>query len=90
MLRSQSRALGRRQRIQELSRLCIRMWGLAAGLMLVILAAAAWYGIQADRRATASDHLPEIALRDNEDVVYDLSRLDPGQTRFFTLPCELF
>jgi uncharacterized membrane protein len=87
MLRSEHRRLGRRQqRIQELSRKSWRVWAIVAGLLLAVWGGAggfAWWSI---RRASASDHLPAIALEANQDFVYDLSKLESGQSRFFTYP----
>lgn len=87
MWRSEHRRLGRRQqRIQELSRKGWWVWAILASLLLVVWGGAggfAWWSI---RRASASDHLPAIALEPNHDFVYDLSKLESGQSRFFTYP----
>lgn len=51
------------------------VWGGAAGFV--------WWSV---RRASASDHLPAIDLQAGQDFVYDLSKIDPGQSRFFSYP----
>ncbi len=51
------------------------MWGTAA-----------WFAISQERKERASDNLPEIVLQAGENFVYDLARLESGQTRFFTYP----
>jgi len=45
----------------------------------------AWWMI---RRASASDRLPPVKLDANQDLLYDLWKLEPGQTRFFTYPAS--
>ncbi|MBI3476373.1 MAG: DUF2318 domain-containing protein [Acidobacteria bacterium] len=57
-----------------------------AGFLLAVWGAAAWFAISQERKATASDHLPEIVLEAGENFLYDLAQLQPGQTRFFTYP----
>ena len=87
MWRSEHRSLGRRQeRIRALSRKSWGAWALLAGLLLVVWGGAAGFVWWSVRRASASDHLPTIDLQANEDFVYDLSKLDSGQSRFFSYP----
>jgi len=87
MWRSGNHLLGRKQRrLRELSRKSWGAWALLAGLLLLVWGGAAGYGYWSFRKLTASDHLPEIALQANNDLVYDLSKLEPGQSRFFTYP----
>ena len=87
MWRSRQQALGRkRKRIEALTRQGWRVWGLLAGLLLAVWGTAAWFAIYQERKATASDHLPEIVLQAGENFLYDLAQLQPGQTRFFTFP----
>ncbi len=84
MWRSEHRSLGRRQeRIRALSRKSWGAWALLAGLLLVVWGGAAGFVWWSVRRASASDHLPAIDLQVNEDFVYDLSKLDSGQSRVF-------
>lgn len=81
------RVLGRRQqRIRNLSRQGWRVWATIAGFFLIIWGGVAWLAVWNDRKVTASDNLPEIALAAGADLVYDLRQLAPGQTRFFTYP----
>lgn len=85
---AQRRLVRRQQRIQELSRKSWRVWAILAGLLLVVWGGAggfAWWSI---RRASASDHLAAIALEPKQDFVYDLSKLESGQSRFFTYPAS--
>ncbi len=87
MWRSRHQVLGRkRKRVEALARQGWRVWGLLAGLLLAVWGSAAWFAIAQQRKATASDHLPEIVLQAGEDFLYDLAQLQPGQTRFFTYP----
>ena len=87
MWRSEHRPLGRRQRrIRALSRKGWRVWGLIAGLLLAVWGVAAGVAFWIQRRETASDHLPEIALEAKQDFIYALAKLEPGQSRFFTYP----
>lgn len=87
MWHSRHQVLGRkRKRVEALTRQGWRVWGLLAGLLLAVWGSAAWFAIYQERKATASDHLPEIVLQAGENLVYDLAQLQPGQTRFFTYP----
>lgn len=87
MWRSRQHVLGRRRkRVEALARQGWHVWGLIAGFFLAVLGAAAWFAISQERKATASDHLPEIVLQAGESFLYDLSKLQPGQTRLFTYP----
>lgn len=87
MWRSRQHVLGRRRkRIDALTRQGWRVWGLIAGSLLAVWGTAAWFAISQERKATASDHLPEIVLQAGENFLYDLAQLQPGQTRFFTYP----
>lgn len=87
MWRSRQHVVGRkRKRIEALTRQGRRVWGLLAGLLLAVWGTAAWFAIYQERKATASDHLPEIVLQAGENFVYDLAQLQPGQTRFFSYP----
>ena len=87
MWRSQQHVLGRRRkRIDALTRQGWRVWGLIAGFLLAVWGTAAWFAISQERKATASDHLPEIVLQAGENFLYDMAQLQPGQTRFFTYP----
>lgn len=87
MWRSQHHVLGRRRkRVEALSRQGWRVWGLIAGFLLAVWGTAAWFAISQERKATASDHLPEIVLQAGENFLYDLAQLRPGQTRLFTYP----
>lgn len=87
MWRLRRRPLGRRQqRVRELSRQGWRLWATIAGFFALIWGAVAWYGISETRKASASDHLPEIAVEVGSDFSYELARLEPGQTRFFSYP----
>jgi uncharacterized membrane protein len=87
MWRSRHHALGRRhKRVQALSRQGWRVWALIAGLLLAVWGAAAGFAFWSLRKASASDNLPAIVLQAGENFVYDLARLDSGQTRFFTYP----
>lgn len=76
---------GSKQRAKELAHQCLP---LLVGVVLVIFALCAalgWYAISEDKRQTVLD-LPEIQLREDQDLVYDLSQLRLGQSRFFTYP----
>ena len=85
MWRSRDRTIGRRRkRVEVLTRQGWRVWGLIAGFLLAVWGIAAWFGISQDRKERASDNLPEIVLQAREIFVYDLSQLQPGQTRFFS------
>lgn len=87
MWRSAKRPSGRRQqRVRELSRKAWRVWTTLAGFLLVVWGGVGWIEISRERKATASDNLPEIALVAGTDFAYDLQQLQPGQTRFFTYP----
>jgi uncharacterized membrane protein len=87
MWRSRHHVLGRkRKRVEALIRQGWRVWGLIAGFLLAVWGTAAWFAISQERKAAASDHLPEIVLQAGENFLYDLAQLQPGQTRFFTYP----
>ena len=87
MWHSRHRALGRkRRRIEELSRQSWRVWAIIAGVLLAVWGGAAGFAFWSVRKASASDNLPAIVLQAGEDFVYDLAKLGPGQTRFFTYP----
>ena len=87
MWRLQHRALGRRQkRIRELSRQGWRVWVTIAGFLLLIWGGALSLSLWNEKKLTASDNLPEIALVPGADLVYDLQQLQPDQTRFFSYP----
>lgn len=80
-------SLGRKQRrIQALSRKSWGAWALLAGLLLAVWGGAAGFVWWSIRKASASDRLPAVALAANQDLIYDLWKLEPGQTRFFTYP----
>ena len=82
---SRDRAIGRRRkRVEALTRQGWRVWGLIAGFFLAVWGIAAWFAISQDRKERASDNLPEIVLQASETFAYDLSQLQPGQTRFFS------
>ena len=90
MWRSRQQVSGRKhKRIEALTRQDWRVWGLLAGLLLAVWGTAAWFAIYQERKATASDHIPEIVLQAGENFLYDLARLEPGQTRFFTYQSTL-
>lgn len=86
MWHSRHQVLGRKRKVEALTRQGWRVCGLLAGLLLAVWGSAAWFAIYQERKATASDHLPEIVLQAGEDFLYDLAQLQPGQTRFFTYP----
>lgn len=87
MRRSANRPLGRRQqRVRTLSRQVWRVWATITGFLLVVWGGVGWIEISRERKATASDNLPEIALVAGTDFACDLQQLQPGQTRFFTYP----
>ena len=87
MWRSGRRPLGRRQqRVRELSRKGWRVWGLIVGVLAAVWGAAAWVEISQEKKERASDNYPEIVLEAGQNFVYDLARLQSGQTRFFTYP----
>lgn len=68
----------------------LRRRALLAGILLAVwggAAGVAWWMI---RRASVSDRLPPVKLGANQDLLYDLWKLEPGQTRFFTYPASLF
>lgn len=73
-------------RVEALSRQGWRVWGLIAGLLLAVWGGAAGFALWSLRKASASDNLPAIVLQAGENFVYDLARLESGQTRFFTYP----
>jgi uncharacterized membrane protein len=80
-------ALTRKQRrLRTLSRKSWGAWALLAGLLLVIWGGAAGIVWWMTRKASASDHLPAVTLEPEQDLVYDLWKLEPGQSRFFTYP----
>lgn len=76
----------KQQRIRELSRKSWGAWALLAGLLFAIWGGAAGFVWWSIRKASASDRLPPVTLEANQDLVYDLWKLEPGQTRFFTYP----
>lgn len=87
MWQSAQRSLGRKQqRIRDLSRKSWGAWALLAGLLLAVWGGAAGFAWWTIRRASASDHLPAVELESNQDFIYDLWKLEPGQSRFFTYP----
>ena len=89
MWRLKRRPLGRRQqRIRDLSRQGWPAWATIAGFLALIWGAVAWYGISETRKASASDNLPDIALEEKSDFIYDMARLQSGQSRFFTYPAS--
>ena len=89
MFRLTHPVLGRKaRRIRALSQQGRRAWLILGGLLVVVWGCAAgivWWSV---RRASASDFLPAIELQAGQDFVYDLSKLDPGQSRFFTYPTK--
>ena len=76
----------KKQRIRALSRQSWGAWALLAGLFLAIWGGAAGFAWWSIRKASASDRLPAVDLDVNQDLIYDLWKLEPGQTRFFTYP----
>lgn len=87
MWRSRHHVSGRRRkRVEALSRQSWRVWALIAGVLLVVWGTAAGFAFWSERKASASDNLPAIVLEAGENFVYDLARLESGQTRFFTYP----
>jgi len=76
----------KQQRPRKLSRQSWGAWTLLAGLLLAIWGTAAGIVWWAARKASASDHLPAVTLEPEQDLVYDLWNLEPGQSRFFTYP----
>lgn len=87
MWQSAHHPLTRKQvRIRTLSRKSWGAWALLAGLLLAVWGGAAGFAWWSIRKASASDHLPAVALEANQDLIYDLWKLEPGQTRFFTYP----
>ena len=87
MWQSGHHPLTRKQlRIRTLSRKSWGAWALLAGLLLAVWGGAAGFVWWSIRKASASDHLPEVALEANQDLIYDLWKLEPGQSRFFTYP----
>ena len=87
MWQSAGRSLTRKQRrLRQLSRRSWGAWALLAGLFFAIWGGASgivWWTI---RKASASDHLPAVDLQSNQDFLYDLRKLEPGESRFFTYP----
>jgi hypothetical protein len=55
-------------------------------LLLLLFGCIAWFTIWSDRKTTASDHLPEIAIQENTDLIYDATHLQPNRSRLFTYP----
>ena len=89
MWHSRHHVLGRRRkRVEALSRQSWRVWAIIAGALLAVWGTAAWFAISQERKERASDNLPEIVLQAGENFVYDLARLESGQTRFFTYPAS--
>ncbi len=89
MWRSRQHVLGRkRKRVEALSRQSWRVWAIIAGTLLAVWRTAAGFAFWSERKASASDNLPAIALEAGENFVYDLARLESGQTRFFTYPAS--
>lgn len=89
MWRSQHHVLGRRRkRVEALSRQSWRVWAIIAGALVAVWGTAAGFAFWSERKASASDSLPAIVLRAGENFVYDLARLESGQTRFFTYPAS--
>src|SRR5450759_935040 len=87
MWRSRHHVLGRRRkRVDALSRQSWRLWALIAGVLLAVWGIVAGFAFWSLRKASASDNLPAIVLQAGENLVYDLARLESGQTRFFTYP----
>lgn len=87
MWQSRHSSLGRKQRrIRSLSRQSWGAWALLAGLLLAVWGGAAGLVWWTTRRESASDHLSAIKLEARQDLIYDLSKLEPGQSRFFTYP----
>lgn len=54
-------------------------------VIFALCAVLGWYAAS-NNRQTNLDGQPEIQLRENQDLVYDLSQLQIGQSRFFTYP----
>ena len=86
MIRRSYQRVGKKQRIQTLSRQCSRLCTLLAVLGLLVFGSAAWFIVSNDRKAAAFDHLPEIALTEDSDLAYDSSQLQPHQAQFFSYP----
>jgi uncharacterized membrane protein len=55
-------------------------------LFLLFWGAIAWFLFSEGKKIRASDDLPAIAIETGGDFTYDLTKLDEGQTRFFTYP----
>ena len=72
--------------MRTLSRRVWRLWGIIAGCLALAYGSVAWFSISEERKASASDNLPETVLQAKDDFSYDLGQLEPGQTRFFTYP----
>jgi uncharacterized membrane protein len=64
----------------------LRLWEVVGSLVLVLWAGVAWFAISSDRKSTGSDRLPEIAIAEDTDLIYDASQLQPDQSRLFTYP----
>jgi uncharacterized membrane protein len=86
MIRTRQHLEGKKQRIKTLTDQCSRVLGMIAVLAVVVCTGATLLVISNDRKATAADHLPEIAVQENSNLVYDASQLQPGQSRMFTYP----
>lgn len=78
----------KQRRIRELSRKSWGAWALLAGVLLAVWGGAAGIAWWMIRKASASDHLPAVDLQANQDLIYDLWKLEPGQSRFFTYPAS--
>ena len=76
----------KQQRIRTLSRKSWGAWALLAGVLLVVWGGAAGYAWWVIRKASASDHLSAVTLEAHQDLIYDLWKLEAGQSRFFTYP----
>lgn len=82
-----NRSLSRRERrVQALARKGWRFSRLVVASFLLFWVAVAWVLTSEERKMRASDNLPSIALESGSDFTYDLTKLDAGQTRFFTYP----
>lgn len=89
MFQLRHRSMGKKERrIRALSRQSWRAWLILGGLLLVVWGGAAGFVWWSVRKASASDRLPAIELQANQDFTYDLSKLENGQTRFFTYPAS--
>ena len=86
MIQVGGQASSRKRRVSELTRQCWRLWGVLSALGVVAIGGGAWLLISSNAKATASDHLPEIAIQENSDLNYDLSQLRPSQSRLFSYP----